>query len=301
MRRHKSEDGPRGSARRGSAASAGSPAGSAAGSAAPGAAPSQPVEGATRRLAELTHELSGLIDGSMRTVNLVLSARERPDEITRQSQDLDRRLRTVRAALEQMAGMVQAAIRDGSAAAPRRRPALAPLTLADAVEHAVAIHEPLAVEHAAKVLVSVDPSARGLPAGPMYTLVVNGVRNALESLSRRVDTPDQAADPAQPTPPARQVEIDVRLSPLGDGGRRQVLVTISDTGVGPPVPQRTVRGRPFQPGFSTKPGGAGLGLALCRDLLMQFAGAVELSPRDDGPGAILRARYPAPPEPLSRG
>jgi signal transduction histidine kinase len=265
-----------------------------------------PDQGA-QRLAELVHELSSLLDGSMRTVNLAIASRQGtgPAETARETDEMNRRLRTVRTALEQMAGMLQAASRPESSKAPgpRRRLGLEKLTLHDAVVNGVAILEPLAAEHGVQLHARVDAAVRDLPAGPVYTLVVNGVRNAIESLAAL--GPRDARGGAQAgRRTEREVKLDVRFealmdsngaSPAGGGGANactgHVVLTIGDNGIGPPRPDRMRPGRPGTPGFTTKPGGSGLGLAVCRDLLSRHGGTVSLE-GNKGDGATLTARYP---------
>lgn len=260
-----------------------------------------------QRMAELVHELSGLLDGSMRTVNLAIASRagggEAP-EVARETDEMARRLRTVRTALEQMAGMLQAASRPESmkAPGPRRRLGLERLTLHDAVVNGVAILEPLAAEHGVLMQARVEASVRDLAAGPVYTVVVNGVRNAIESLARRREEPGGGGGASE-----KRVEIEVRLEPVMDGAGAlhsghtplghtagcsgHVVVLIRDNGIGPPMPDRTRPGRPGTPGFTTKAGGSGLGLAVCRDVLSRHGGMLSLEGNGRG-GATLVARYP---------
>jgi len=246
-----------------------------------------------QRLAALAHELSSLLDGSMRSVNLALASHD-----TREGDapdDMARRLRSVRAALEQMAAMVQAATRPerGRATLPRRRLGTETLSLHDAITNGVAILEPLAAEHGIALVTSLHDAARALPAGPAYTVVVNGVRNAVESVAMGLRSGK---------PVGRVVRIAMDLLPAShDGDSRAgtagaptawVALSVTDQGEGPPKPDRSRRGRPFSPGYTTKPGGTGLGLAVCRDLLSQFGGTITLNANPDG-GATLTARYPA--------
>lgn len=246
-----------------------------------------------QRLAALAHELSSLLDGSMRSVNLALASHD-----TREGDapdDMARRLRSVRAALEQMAAMVQAATRPerGRATLPRRRLGTETLSLHDAITNGVAILEPLAAEHGIALVTSLHDAARALPAGPAYTVVVNGVRNAVESVAMGLRA-------GKPVGRVVRIAMDLHTAPP-DGEPRPgpagapsawVALSITDQGEGPPKPDRSRRGRPFSPGYTTKPGGTGLGLAVCRDLLSQFGGTITLNANPDG-GATLTARYPA--------
>jgi two-component system, NtrC family, sensor histidine kinase HydH len=67
-----------------------------------------------------------------------------------------------------------------------------------------------------------------------------------------------------------------------------VELTIADTG---PGIDPSVRARLFEPFFTTRPLGTGLGLALCREIVLQHDGKIELEP---GPpqGTVCRVIFP---------
>jgi signal transduction histidine kinase len=54
----------------------------------------------------------------------------------------------------------------------------------------------------------------------------------------------------------------------------------------------------FVPFFTTKPGGSGIGLVLCRQIAEAHGGALSLENRSTGRGCIARLRLPASPEGL---
>jgi two-component system, NtrC family, sensor histidine kinase HydH len=60
---------------------------------------------------------------------------------------------------------------------------------------------------------------------------------------------------------------------------RMVEVTVADTGPGISAEERA---HLFQPFFTTKPNGTGLGLALCHEVVQQHGGRIELIPREGG-------------------
>jgi two-component system NtrC family sensor kinase len=62
---------------------------------------------------------------------------------------------------------------------------------------------------------------------------------------------------------------------------------------GPPVPAELAE-RIFEPFVTTKPPGegTGMGLAVCREILRQFGGSIELLPGTGDTGAAFRVRFP---------
>jgi signal transduction histidine kinase len=72
-----------------------------------------------------------------------------------------------------------------------------------------------------------------------------------------------------------------------DPQQRSVEVRIADTGPGI-VPE--ARRHLFEPFFTTRPDGTGLGLALCREIALQHGGRIELEA--GGPGASFRVLLP---------
>jgi signal transduction histidine kinase len=68
-------------------------------------------------------------------------------------------------------------------------------------------------------------------------------------------------------------------------------VSVRDDGAGVPP---EARARLFEPGFSTKPGGWGLGLALTRRIVeQQHAGRVVYRPASDRGGALFLLEFPS--------
>ena len=163
------------------------------------------------------------------------------------------------------------------------------LQLEDAVRYAVDLLEPLARDARVTLSLEIAPDVSQAQAGPAFTIVVNGLRNAIESVSERARTRPEAP---------RRVDVCVKHSP---GEPQRIVIEITDTGIGPPQtpplhrPAAAGTGRlpgPFDIGFTTKATGSGVGLALCREMIEDVKGEITLSARDDGPGAILRAVFP---------
>ncbi len=121
----------------------------------------------------------------------------------------------------------------------------------------------------------------------MYTVILNGLQNAVEAVARaggngRVDI--CIAHEQGPMRPG-----------YGRDNRDWLLLEITDDGAGPPPDPSRV----FDLGFTTKPKGSGVGLAVARGVVQGVGGSIELSPRfapGSGPrrGAVLRALFPSP-------
>lgn len=76
-----------------------------------------------------------------------------------------------------------------------------------------------------------------------------------------------------------------------DGGRNLVDVYVKDTGRGVPP---SLRQRIFQPGFTTKTRGWGLGLALTRRIVEEYhGGEIRLHESQPGKGTTFLVRFPA--------
>jgi signal transduction histidine kinase len=112
--------------------------------------------------------------------------------------------------------------------------------------------------------------------------------------------PDTLADPVQlqqvllnlilnavdAMPSGGQLEVRTRLGDQPDF----VDIAVSDTGRG--ISQENAR-RLFQPFFTTKPKGTGLGLATSKQLIEQHGGSISVAPNPGG-GTIFRVHLPLP-------
>lgn len=254
----------------------------------PGGLWRRPVEGdvVSERLGVLVHELAGLVDGSLRQVTLLLRSKaEAQDHLTEQAH-AEQRLRTLLLALERMAE----AIRHASGAAPSAwLQASYSVSLADAVQYGAGIMEPAASERGVRLDVSVDPALASVAPGHMYTIVVNAVRNAIEAIGQR-----RASNIRGVSAEPEQGRVDVRAQLEQRQGRAWVRLEVHDTGVGPP--SGTATRHVFEPGFSTKAGGLGVGLALAQQIVEQSGGTIDLLQAGGpswAPGAVLRVLFPA--------
>jgi signal transduction histidine kinase len=244
------------------------------------------------RLAVLTHELNNLLDGSLRCLGLARrSLMGLPTHAT-EVHAARRQLDTVYGALERMADLVNAAMRGTSSVVGS--PALSPkrvISLGEAATHAWDVVFPEAQEIGVSMQMDLAPDVAPLPIGPLYSVLLNGLRNALESIA--------LAQRASPPPLAGRIEIVGRRRPLGSrrGAFDLVELDIRDDGAGLNILEDPSRAFSF--GYSTKPGGLGVGLALAREVVTETGGTVELLPRDPAPpggrpGAVLRICYPVP-------
>ncbi|HUO82774.1 MAG TPA: ATP-binding protein [Gammaproteobacteria bacterium] len=138
--------------------------------------------------------------------------------------------------------------------APRRRT----VRLRALVERAAAIDT--------RLRVAIEGDDTSIPVDPdqLEQLIINLVKNAADA-----GGPDGT--------------VQVRWARDGDLLRLEVL----DSG-----PGLSGSDNLFVPFFTTKPGGTGIGLVLCRQIAEAHDGALALENRDDGPGCIARLELP---------
>jgi signal transduction histidine kinase len=148
------------------------------------------------------------------------------------------------------------------------RVALQPL-VADAVAAARALHEPGGT---VDVDVRVAAEVSSIRADPrlLRQALVNLVVNALQSLGRGG-------------------HVAVRAEPAQRQGRAGALLAIRDDGQGVP---EALRPRVFQPFFTTKAKGTGLGLAVVKRIAEGHGGAAEVADLPDGTGAEFQVWLP---------
>lgn len=240
------------------------------------------------RLTALTHDLANLLDGSMRCLGLARRALGRElagvgaDEIEETRRQVD----TVYGALERMADLVHAAMRGSASVVSSSEGGARTITLQEAIAHAARVVAPEALDLRVRIDVSFADELAGVPAGPLYTVVLNGLRNALESIARLPESARRDGGRVQVLALARQST---------KSSRRFVIIEVLDDGAG--IRSAAKGARAFRIGSSSKPGGLGVGLALAREVVRELAGTIELGPRPDiadrvRPGAILRVTYP---------
>jgi signal transduction histidine kinase len=252
--------------------------------------PPDPADGpfAIERLTTLGHELNNLLDGSMRCLGLARRslglAQAGGEQVERARQQLE----TVYAALERMSDLVHAAMQ-GSASligSPTLNPK-PPITIGEAVSHAIDVLTPEADELGIVMSLECAAGAEQIAVGPLYSVVLNALRNALESISR--------AGPDASGCVGGHVDVRVSAQPVPGADVDLLLIEIADDGHGLASPKQAVQA--FDLGYSTKPGGLGVGLALAREVVREVGGSIDLRHRPDRincsrPGAILKITYP---------
>ena len=89
---------------------------------------------------------------------------------------------------------------------------------------------------------------------------------------------------------AAKPEIRVTVREVANGAGRAVEVVIADSGVGIPADKL---GRVFEPYFTTKKHGTGLGLALVRQTIHDHGGTVTVA-SEPGRGTAFTVKLPLP-------
>jgi signal transduction histidine kinase len=236
-------------------------------------------------LAALITRLNGLLEGSRSSLESLKSRLSGEGLLAvATAGEVQRQMNTAAEALERMSELVHTAMQGpalplGSAAVSRSRP----VTLGEAVAHAVELLTPTARTRGIEIHSQLSPGITALPSGALYTVVLNGLQNAVESISRRgvrgrIDIS------------ARHDKAPV-IGGYGRDSRDWFVLEITDDGVGVPLGNAS---RVFDLGFTTKPRGAGVGLAVARNVVQGMGGTIELTPREGvRGGAVLRIRFPA--------
>ena len=79
--------------------------------------------------------------------------------------------------------------------------------------------------------------------------------------------------------------LTARSQKMGDN---DIAITVEDTGTG--IDQTNLE-RVFEPFFSTKPEGMGMGLSICRSIVEAHGGRITASPARDG-GSVFQVNLP---------
>ncbi len=153
----------------------------------------------------------------------------------------------------------------------QREPTRAPVNLNATVEEAVGFAEAEARTRQVRVSVALAAEPPQLLADPvlLQQVVLNLVRNGMDAMAA--------------TPPAER-----RLSVAVTRAAAAVTVAVADRGCGL-TPE--VRDRMFQPFFTTKAGGMGMGLHICRSIMETHGGRVWAEPNPGG-GTVFAFSLP---------
>jgi nitrogen fixation/metabolism regulation signal transduction histidine kinase len=238
---------------------------------------------AADRVTVLAHELNNLLDGSLRCLGLARESLAKAFS-AKESGNLDnarRQVETVYTAMERMCEVIHASMVGWTAAAIGPAGRGQELTLPSAIRHAVEVVGPGAFESGVRISVELEDSLEGIPARAVYPAVLNGLRNAVESVAR--------------TRQSGGVRVLGRVE--GGDGAGVVVIEIHDDGAGLPegVPPEEL----FRGGVSSKTGKMGVGLAISREILRELDGRIELVPVGEPAGggrggACLRLSFPVP-------
>jgi signal transduction histidine kinase len=209
---------------------------------------------AADRLSALTHELRNLLDGSLRWLSITSRGLPEPsdhpgDELLGEEIERTRkRLETVRLALVQMNNLVAGSMKAGLSLGSPAFAAAERVSLAEALDHAADVVRPRAASLGIDITVDLDDRAGPRAAGPMYTVMLNGLHNAIDSVERRLGKTGDGA---------RGGKVLARLAWSERGGLSRAALFIEDDGEGPP--DLDDPGAVFDPGYSSKGAAAASG------------------------------------------
>jgi len=167
------------------------------------------------------------------------------------------------------AGEVIARIRSLARKAPTQA---APLSIAETIEEVLPLVQRELMRHRVRLRLDL---ARDLPTVAadrvqLQQVMINLLVNAVQAMESVTDRPR---------------ELTVRTSRCDDG---RVLVEVEDSGLGLDA---DTAGRLFDAFYTTKPGGMGMGLSICRSIMEAHGGRIWAAP-NDGPGATFRFTLP---------
>ncbi|MCA9293306.1 MAG: HAMP domain-containing histidine kinase [Phycisphaerales bacterium] len=225
----------------------------------------------------MLHELAGLLDGSTRYLRLAQRTLSAGVEDAMNLAAVLNHLAAAESALLTMADLVTTS----RSAFDPHDPTLGSISdllgtqpvhqaLAAAIEHL----RPLGDERGVRIDLELGAGILECHPAPVYALATNVIRNAIE------------ASPSGSN-------VIVRATAAESEGRgRVVTIEVTDEGRGiQDVDEQQI----FELGYTSKNHGAGIGLALVRDLVRSLGGEVALLPNPNGRGALFRAMYPDRP------
>ncbi|MEX2216887.1 MAG: HAMP domain-containing sensor histidine kinase [Phycisphaeraceae bacterium] len=233
------------------------------------------VSGSEQVDARLAHELSNLLDGSLRNVSLVMSMlRDTRGSTPTQQEDEDllTRLTVAETGMRHMVSMLRQWFKQESA------PAFiddSQGTFGQMIEEGCALYEPAARAAGIEIETHLTPEAAVLPAGPLYPVLANALRNGIEAIT------------GDNTRSAKSGRIDVHAE-IACGSLRLI---ITDDGPGLSREVLDVGGK-FFVGKTTKPGGHGIGMTTAKEIAEELGGTMRLASRNGQRGAVLTVAVP---------
>ncbi len=175
-------------------------------------------------------------------------------------------------AMKHMAALLQRAMRlTADAAAPSTVAMFhTQQTLSETVAEITHIAQPMAASHGVALEVSLSKQCESMPAGPLGVVLLNGLRNAIESCAKRTDSGERRA----------HLTID-----CDNDDRETLRVTIEDTGAA------AGNRNPVEP-KGVEP--HGIGLSLSQQIVRELGGEIGLLLHrpPHAPGATLRVSVP---------
>ena len=229
--------------------------------------------------AKFAHELANLLDGSMRNVALVralLSGPEGEPTVANEEKDLLARLQTAEVGMKQMATLLKGWLKENHQSFAVNATGQ---TLGEVLFQARALHAPTAETMGIEINIHITSEAALLPAGPVFSVIANALRNSIEAISTHREQKNISND----EPGLIEVRAQVQTG--------QVRISIVDNGPGLARELFDSAGI-FRFNATTKEDGHGLGLALSRDIATSLGGTLRVTNRDQG-GAQITLTYPA--------
>lgn len=232
---------------------------------------------AADNLTAVVLELRDLLDGASRSLSdarrCAAQAVRGPDD---SNVDLLSKLEAAEMALDRVSRGIQLAMSPAAAGLLERF--TEPCPLIEAIVHAIDVHAPLASEKRIRIHIDCSPRLVLTPAGPLYTVIASVIRNAVEAM----DSGGEIEIIAELVTPSR--------------GAPEVHIDVLDNGPGPDLDASE---HAFELGFTTKPNGIGVGLAISQEIIEELGGWMALRKRaakacgSGQRGAHLMIRYPA--------
>lgn len=244
------------------------------------------------KLAALVNQMGDMLDGSMNSLSKATTSLARFSAVLGDvaCQQIQQELHNAASNIEKLSELVHGAMQGRSLAlgSPLLSKAR-PVTIREAVEHAGEVLRPVMDRQEIDLTIQIPDEIAQTPAGALYTVILNAMQNAVESIERRRGPGAIAVSVRREQPP--------RTGGYGKDSREWQTIEIIDDGEGPP--QTHDSNRVFDLGFTTKARGTGVGLAVAKSVVQSMGGTIELFPNNEKAppgkrGAVLKARYPAP-------